>query len=218
MQTKHQPSTHLCRNPNHPKEGTSTKVEPIRNNQDIQKLKDVLADNPRDLCIFIFGINTAYRSKELVSITVGQVAHLKVGDRLEVKQTKNGKYRAVALNAPAYEAVQHCLSIHPCPTNLDAPLFFSKTTGKALKPNTVSKYAKGWCRRAGLQGNYASHSMRKTWGYQVYRNYPALKDNTRMTKIAELMIAFGHATERQTLEYLCIQDKDISALYMGMEL
>jgi len=154
--------------PRNPKKGTSYQNWSNSNKQGIQKLKEFLADNTCDLCLFIFGINTAYRFKELVSITAGQVAHLKAGDRLEIKQTKNGKYRAVALNVPAYEAVQHCLSIHPCPTNLDAPLFFSKTTGKPLKPNTVSKYAKGWCRQAGLQSNYASHSMRKTWGYQVY--------------------------------------------------
>lgn len=37
-------------------------------------------------------------------------------------------------------------------------------------------------------------------------------------KIAELMIAYGHATERQTLEYLCIQDRDISRLYLDVQL
>ena len=207
----------ISRNPNHPKKGTSTKVEPIRNLSDIQKLKILLADNPRDICLFTLGINTAFRSCELLSITVEQVAHLKAGDRLDLKQSKNSKYRSVTLNNNAVNAIQTCLAVHPSPTP-DAPLFFSKTTGQALRSNTVSKYMKGWCKQAGLQGNYASHTMRKTWGYQVYRNYPVLMDNTRPTKIAELMIAYGHATERQTLEYLCIQDKDISALYMGMEL
>lgn len=206
-----------CPNPNHPKKGSTIKVEPIRDKKSIQKLKDLLADKPRDLCLFTLGINTAYRANELVSITVGQVAHLKVGDRLDVKQSKNGKYRSVTLNNNAVNAIQACLAIHPCPTHT-APLFFSHTTSRALKSNTVSKYMKEWCKQIGIFGNYASHTMRKTWGYHIYRNTNIVSHSTTQTKIAELMIAYGHATERQTLEYLCIQDRDISSLYMGMEL
>ncbi len=204
-------------NPNHPQKGSTIKVEPIRNLSDIHKLKILLADNPRDFCLFTLGINTAFRSCELVSITVGQVAHLKAGDRLDLKQSKNGKYRSVTLNNNAVQAIQACLAVHPNPTP-EAPLFFSKTTGRAIKANTVSKYAKGWCKQIGILGNFASHTMRKTWGYHVYRFHNAKSTPPTHTKIAELMIAYGHATERQTLEYLCIQDKDISSLYMDVEL
>ncbi|MCU7846959.1 MAG: tyrosine-type recombinase/integrase [Candidatus Thiodiazotropha sp. (ex Lucinoma kastoroae)] len=206
-----------CPNPNHPKKGSTIKVEPIRDKKSIQKLKDLLADKPRDYCLFTLGINTAYRANELVSIKVGQVAHLKVGDRLDVKQSKNGKYRSVTVNNNAVSAIQACLAIHPSPTP-DAPLFFSYTTGRALQSNTVSKYMKGWCNQIGIFGNFASHTMRKTWGYHIYRNNHLITPSLTQTNIAELMIAYGHATERQTLEYLCIQDHDISSLYLGMEL
>jgi len=206
-----------CPNPNHPKKGSRIKVEPIRDKKHIQKLKDLLADNPRDLCLFTLGINTAYRAKELVSITVGQVEHLKVGDRLEIMQSKNGKYRAVTLNNNAIEAIQTCIANHPSPTP-DAPLFFSKTSKNPLKSNTVSKYMKGWCNQLGMLGNYGSHSMRKTWGYHVYRYRSPRNSPPTYARIAQLMTAYGHATERQTLEYLCIQDHDISALYMRTEL
>ena len=85
-------------NLNHPKKGSSIKVEPIRSARSIKSIKRLLKDNPRDLCLFTFGINTAYRAGEILSLTIGQVAHLKAGDRLEVKQSKSGKYRAVTLN------------------------------------------------------------------------------------------------------------------------
>ncbi|MBV1928399.1 MAG: tyrosine-type recombinase/integrase [Gammaproteobacteria bacterium] len=206
-----------CRNPNHPKKGSRIKVEPIRDKESIQKLKDLLADNPRDLCLFTLGINTAYRANELVSIKVGQVAHLSVGDRLDLKQSKNGKYRSVTLNNNAVNAIQACLADHPNPLPF-APLFLSKTTNEALKSNTVSKYMKKWCNQLGILGNYSSHTMRKTWGYHVYRHHNIVNFSPVDTKIAELMTAYGHASERQTLEYLCIQDRDISALYMRTEL
>ena len=41
-------------------------------------------NEPRDLCLFTMGVDTAYRANELMSQTVGQVEHLEAGDRLEV--------------------------------------------------------------------------------------------------------------------------------------
>ena len=72
-----------------------------------------LADNPRDLCLFTLGINTAYRANELLSITVGQVDYLAPGDRLDLKQTKNKKNRATTLNATVIEAIDNWLKVHP---------------------------------------------------------------------------------------------------------
>lgn len=209
----------ICRNPNHPKKGSSTKVEPIRSLEDIQKVKDILASNKRDLCLFTLGINTAYRASELVSITVGQVIGKRAGDTLTVKQSKNKKHRTVTLNDNAVQSIREWLIHHPCPHERSAPLFPSKTTGKALKANTVSKYAKHWCKMAGLNGTFSSHTMRKSWGFHVYRHAnPVRQDHGSHRKIAELMIAYGHASERQTLDYLCIHDRDISQLYMTTRL
>ena len=118
------PKIVALRNPNHPKKGSSTKVEPISRLEDIQRVKDVLSDNPRNLCLFILGINTAYRANELVSITVGQVAHLNAGDKLEIKQSKNGRYRAATLNENAIAAVQDWLAVHPDPAATNS-LFWS---------------------------------------------------------------------------------------------
>ena len=163
------------RNPNHPKKGSSTKVEPIYDLAGIQLVKDMLADNPRNLCLFTLGINTAYRANELVSITVGQVAHLKAGDKLAIKQSKNQRYRATTLNENAITAIQNWLAVHPDPKTA-APLFRSAT-------------------------------LRKTWGYHQRKTYGQ--------SLALLTRAFGHSSEWQTLEYLCIQPEEIEDLYAG---
>lgn len=96
-------------NPNHPKLGDTIKVEPIRTVNAINKIKKALAPSPRNFAIFVVGINTAYRASELLSIRLGQVRHLKAGDRLEVKQKKTKKYRAVTLNNGSVEAIQALL-------------------------------------------------------------------------------------------------------------
>ena len=90
----------------------------------------------------------------------------------------------------------------------NAPLFIGQRGNELTVPYT-NNLVKAWCRDVGLNGNYGSHSLRKTWGYQqrVQNNTP----------IPLLMEAFGHSTQKQTLEYLCIQADEIRELY-DMEL
>ena len=92
-------------NPNRPVLGSSIKVQPIRFKKDIETIKNNLADNPRDLCLFTLGINTAFRANELLSIRVGQVRDLTVGDVLDVRQSKTNAYRQVTLNRKAVETI-----------------------------------------------------------------------------------------------------------------
>ena len=70
-------------NPNHPAAGSTIKVEPIRDKRAIARIKKILVDRPRDLCLFTLGINTAYRANELLSLKVGQVKNLQAGDVLD---------------------------------------------------------------------------------------------------------------------------------------
>lgn len=193
-------------NPNHPKKGSSIKVEPIKDIKAIKRIKKILHDRPRDLCLFTLGINTAYRANELVSITVGQVDYLKAGDRLELKQSKNRKYRPTTLNENVIDAIENWLKVHP-DTRPDAPLFPSVKTKEALTAGTLTSMVKGWCADVGLRGNYGSHTLRKTWGYHQRKTFGQ--------PTALLTRAFGHASEWQTLQYLCIQPEEIEELYAG---
>jgi hypothetical protein len=57
-------------NPNHPKKGSSIKVEPIRQKAAIQRIKAALlhGGKHRDYCLFVLGINTALRANELLGL------------------------------------------------------------------------------------------------------------------------------------------------------
>ena len=189
-------------NLNHPKKGSRIKVEPIRTKRGITAIKQLLADNPRDLALFVLGINTAYRANELLSLTIGQVSHLRVGDTLDIYQTKTKKYRRVVLNAGTVDVLQSW--VEQSGLDSSAPLFVSQKGG-ALTVPTVNNMIKSWCRAAGLPGNYGSHTLRKTWGYWQR------KENN--TPLPLLMSAFGHSTQQQTLDYLCIQSEEIAELY-----
>ena len=195
------------KNPNHPKKNSSIKVEPIRELRDIKSIKKLLADNPRDLCLFTLGINTNLRASDLLRITAGQVRHLQAGDEFTLKEKKTGKERRITLNKAAVTAIQHLLTIKSLADN--DPLFFSQR-GKVLTVPSVNRLVKSWCRAINLPGNYGSHTLRKTFGYhqRVQLN----------TGVPELMVMFNHSSQKQTLDYLCIQPDEIRNAYMKLEL
>ena len=70
---------HKGQNPYHPPKGLSIKIEPIRTKTAIANIKKILTDKPRDLCLFTFGINTAWRANELLAIRIGQVRSVEPG-------------------------------------------------------------------------------------------------------------------------------------------
>ena len=190
---------------NHPKEGKGIKVEPIKSVKDIRLIKKLLADKPRDLAIFTLGINSNLRASDLLKITVGQVRNLQPGDHFTLREKKTGKERNITINKTVYEAVQALLkSMGEAGDN--APLFQSRKGGQALCVPYLNALVKGWCREINLKGNYGSHTLRKTFGY-IHRTEFG-------TDIPTLMVMFNHATQKQTLAYLCIQPEEIKDAYM----
>ena len=194
-------------NPHRPSKGSSIKIEPIRNKTAIATIKQLLSDKPRDLCLFTMGINTGWRANELLLIRVGQVRDIEAGGALELKQSKNDKYRTVTLNQTVVKSVQAFLE-RAGNELADSDYLFHSQRGAVLTVPSVTRLVKRWCAAVRLKGNYGSHTLRKTWGYWQYQ---------RGTPLPLLVEAFGHATQQQTLAYLCIQPKDIEDVY-DMEL
>jgi integrase len=195
-------------NPNHPKKGATIKVEPITELKDIKLIKKLLKDKPRDYCLFTMGINTNLRTGDLIRIIAGDVRGKKAGDRLTIKEQKTGKERRITLNGNVIIAVTELLAY--APYHDTDPLFMSQKGNKALSVPSVNRLVKGWCREINLKGNYGSHTLRKTFGY--------MQRTQLNTSVAELMVMFNHSSQKQTLDYLCIQPEEIKNAYMQLKL
>ncbi len=190
-------------NTNHPKPGDEIKVEPIRNEKDIKAIKKLLSGNPRDYALFTVGINTNLRASDLLRITAGQVRNLKPMDEIELKEQKTGKWRRISLNKACTEAIRALLDTR---VYLDDVPLFSGRRGTLTVPS-VNRLVKQWCSAVNLKGNYGSHTLRKTWGYHQRVTFGR--------GVAELMVCFNHSSERQTLDYLCVQPEEIKSIYMN---
>lgn len=191
------------KNQNHPKRGTQTKVEPIRKLKDINLLKKVLEDKPVDYAFFVIGINTNLRASDLLQLKIKHVKDLSAGDDFPLKEIKTKKYRQIVWNESCVDAVKKILKSKHLK---DDDYLFIGQRGRWTVP-TVSRKVKSWCQSINLKGNYAAHSLRKTWGYHQFHTFhqplPILTD------------CFNHSTQKQTLLYLCIQPKEIKDVFMN---
>ncbi|TWI65779.1 phage integrase family protein [Desulfobotulus alkaliphilus] len=189
-------------NGNNPKQGSQIAVEPIKQVKDLKAIKQLLRSKPRDYALFVLGINTNLRASDLLSLTVGQVEGLQPMDELVVQEQKTGKQRRINVNKAAVDAINGLLATMP-DAEAEAPLFQGQRG--PLTVSYVNRLVKSWCKALNLKGNYGSHSLRKTWGYHQRVTFGK--------GLPELMVCFNHSSQRQTLDYLCIQAEEIKSVY-----
>ncbi len=188
-------------NKNHPKKGTQIKVEPIHDLKNIRAIKKLLDRNPMYSALFTLGINTNLRASDLLRITAGQVRGLKAMDEIELKEQKTGKTRRITLNRACVEVLTRLLASKSFDD--DTPIFQGER-GTLTVPS-VNRLVKSWCKAINLKGNYGAHTLRKTFGYQQRVRFGV--------GLPELMVCFNHSTQRQTLDYLCIQPEEVRSVY-----
>ncbi len=124
-------------------------------------------------------------------------------DLITLKEKKTGKHRRSTLNKAAAGAIQGLLRSRD--RNNGQPLFVGQR-GRLTVPS-VNRLVKQWCRSINLKGNYGSHSLRKTFGYHQRVSFGV--------SVPELMVVFNHSSQRETLEYLCIQPEEVRSIYMN---
>lgn len=194
---------------NHPRKGSTLTVEPITSLEAITAIRFLLKDRPRDLALFVVGINTALRAGDLLALTVGQAREILAGGErgAAIREQKTGKVRRLVFNRACREVLTGPGGILDGPGLDEAgPLFFGRR-GR-MTPSWLNRLVKGWCRAVGLRGRYGTHTLRKTWGYHQRVSFGV--------DIPTLMTVFGHATQRQTLTYLCVQPEEVRGVYANV--
>jgi integrase len=191
-------------NPNRPQKGSSIKVEPIRKKSEVRRIKELLSKNPTHLCLFTVGINTGFRCSDLLRITVKMVKELQIGSEISIKEKKTGKLRKVNLNEEVINSIRGLLESKDYS---DDDFLFTNQRGNVFTTPYVSTMVKGWCQKVGLKGNYGSHSLRKTFGYRQRTEFDV--------SLPLLVDIFNHSSQKQTLDYLCIQPEEKKSVYMN---
>mgnify|MGYP001766982756 CR=1 FL=1 len=193
---------------NHPKKGSRIEVEPIRREKDIKAIIQLLSGHPRDHLLFVMGINNGIRVGDLLNITVGDVRYLKPGQVHQITESKTKKKNVVVINKSVRKALDTYFSNSTNQIENHHYLFRSrKGENFPLSVQAVHGLVKKWTQTINLKGNYGTHTLRKTWGYQQRTKYGVGFD-----VIAK---RFNHSDPKTTMTYLGIEDKEVHSILMN---
>jgi integrase len=186
-------------------------VEPIKDLKKIQAMKVLLRSaNLRDEAMFVLGINTALRISDLLALKVGDVLgeKRKIPDTVEIQEQKTGKIKQFQLNKSVKETLSNYLKTRLNATPND-PLFPSRNGGGPLCRWRARRILHEVGEAVGLD-KIGTHSLRKTFGYHVYR-----KTGGNLGLVQKLL---NHATSGDTLRYIGIDKEEMDATYMDLNL
>lgn len=173
-------------------------VNAIKEKRIINRMqKQLLKQNYRDYLLFYLGISFGLRISDLRKITVSDVN----GDELKLKEKKTGKNRRLWIN----EEVKFVLEKYTIGKPDDEYLFKSQK-GDNLPITRQRAYEilnSAW-RAIGQNGTIGTHTMRKTYGYLLYKN------GISLSLICKLL---NHRDESTTLAYIGITNEDKEDCY-----
>lgn len=151
-------------------------VEPIRNLEDIKKIKKILkADREiRNLLLFTAGINFALRIGDLTKLQIKDLFEEdgSIKEFFYIKESKTQKSSKRTITDSVKEVLE--LYREKYPRIVEGPdnyLFFAQKTSPLGSKNIergmgllIVKHLTGL---VNLKGNFGSHTLRKTYGYQA---------------------------------------------------
>jgi len=182
------------------------KVQAITGVKDIKSIKKLLTDVPRDRLLFILGVNSGLRVQDLLTLKVNDLEGTKVGDRIAIRELKTGKDNVLVVN-------QEILAAFKDYTVTAAPeaghyLFRSrKGRNYPLTTYAVTGMVKRWAAAINLKGNFGAHTLRKTWCYQMRKEYGVSWE--------VLAKRLNHSTPAVTRRYLGIQDEEVEEILLN---
>ncbi|MDD3859788.1 MAG: tyrosine-type recombinase/integrase, partial [Bacteroidales bacterium] len=185
-------------------------VEPIRSKEKIYAIKQyILSDKynqeyqARDYLLFVFGINSALRISDLLSLKIKDVINSQgeIRESFKVKTKKTKKEIKILINDSVRKALKFYLDKEKFPDPND--YIFKTRTGQNLDRIRAWVLIKKWVKAVGLDpSNYGTHTLRKSWGYHSRKNF-----GIPIELISEKL---GHKSNLVTKRYIGISQEEIN--------
>ena len=190
------------------------KTQPLKEMEQINALKDYFFERGeiRNYALIVIGLNTSLRISDILALTWQDVYNFHTGtyrQHISVQEKKTQKQNTVAINSSIIEVLDLLKNqdhqIHP-----DTFLFTSrKGENKPITRNHAFTLIKNAAASLGFEDNISCHSLRKTFGYQAWKQgvQPAL-----------LMSIYNHSSYEITKRYLGIAQDERDEVFMKIVL
>lgn len=175
-------------------------VHPLKDKNDIERIKSALSNNPRNLLLFIIGINTALRISDILELRYEDITDT----HIDIVERKTGKRKRIKINASIREAVRNLSPVNPLPGDY---LFPSRKGDSPIGRVQAWRILNEASRDAGVSFAFGTHSLRKTFAYHAYKSG---------VELPLLMRVLNHASQRETLRYIGIESEQIDEIYIDV--
>lgn len=176
-------------------------VDVIKDKNDIEKFKNVLIKGDyRNYLMFIIGINSGLR--------ITQILSLKFSDIMDNEENIFEKVSFRGIDYPLNDCIKNAVKDYKNNSNYDdykdSYIFKSKRGNNPIERTQAYRILNNACKEAGLNLNFGTHTLRKTFGYHFYMQYKDLK---------YLQKLFNHSSINTTMEYIGLEQKDEGIKY-----
>ena len=210
--------------------GTSSEVYPFTSEEEIKAMIDVFNKHideaqtetqrmiaSRNKMLFLIGINIGLRASDLVALKwnffFNDNGEFKDSYSLQPKKTKKTKkFVKLYLNQVVRKAITDYIEQYPI-QDMNDYLFKSRKGDGAISERALWKIIVDAAADAGLDGNYGSHSLRKSFGFWVWHN---AEDKEKA--LVMLMAIFNHSSVATTKKYIGIMDEEIEDVFNSLNI
>ena len=155
--------------------------------------------------LIALGCFTGLRISDILSLRWNQVLDT---DEFTIIEHKTKKKRTIRVNLQLKKHIRDCYE-HIQPVGINAPILISQK-GTVFSIQRINEVLKEIKRKYRLQiGNFSCHSLRKTFGRQVYNMN---NDNSELA-LVKLMELFNHSSVSITKRYLGLRQEELLNTY-----
>lgn len=155
--------------------------------------------------LIAIGCFTGLRISDILALRWNQILNV---DEFTVIEKKTGKQRTLRLNPQLQKHIQECYE-QIKPIGVKAPILVSQK-GTIYTIQAINRILKDIKKRYKLKiKNFSCHSLRKTFGRQVY-NMNSENSELALVKLMEL---FNHSSVAITKRYLGLRQEEILETY-----
>lgn len=190
------------------------KTQPLKEPEQINALKEYFYERGeyRNYALIVIGLNTSLRISDILMLRWQDVYNFHTGtyrQHITVQEKKTQKYNTVAINLSIVEVLD-LLRRKENEITPETYLFTSrKGENRPITRNYAFTLIKNASTTLGFEDNISCHSLRKTFGYQAWKQgvQPAL-----------LMSIYNHSSYEITKRYLGISQDERDEVFMKVTL
>ena len=155
--------------------------------------------------LIALGCFTGLRISDILSLRWNQILDT---DEFTIIEHKTKKKRTIRVNLQLKKHIRDCYE-HIQPVGINTPILISQK-GTVFSIQRINGVLKEIKKKYRLQiGNFSCHSLRKTFGRQVYN----MNGNNSELALVKLMELFNHSSVSITKRYLGLRQEELLNTY-----